>query len=221
MQRIGDASIDASRRRQRIDAGSHTIVESEIDPIGAKSAFLRDANSMRVLAHDFVLHCCLVVGKDRRIDLESCLIGTGNIAIGAANADVVIDGHDTIGAPPRRRRRTHVHARRIFAMLAADGNEGAAHVWIAARFDIENSAPLHEWRRCIRVLAGRGAGLASNATLQVGHHHPTCHLAPLNRVTLTFTRSAPDPVASVRSSSIGTSAFMLGAVKSLANGVAH
>src|ERR1017187_10380027 len=54
MQRIGDTSIDASRRRPRIDAGSHAIVESEIDPIRAKSAFLRDANSMRVLAHDFV-----------------------------------------------------------------------------------------------------------------------------------------------------------------------
>ena len=40
-----------------------------------------------------------------------------------------------------------------------------------------------------------------------------------SRVILTLTRSALEPVASVRSSSIGTSAFMLGAWKSLANGV--
>ena len=220
-QRVGDASIDASRGRLRVDAGNQAIVEPEIDPIRAKSAFLRNTNSMRVLAHDFVLHRGPAIGKAGRIDLESCLIGTGNGAIGAADAEVIIDGDDPIGASPRCRRRTHVHARRIVAMLAADGNKAAADVGIAARLDIENSAPLHEWRRGIGLLAGRGAGLASDAALQVCHHHPTCHCASLNRVTLTLTRSALDPVASVRSSSIGMSAFMLGAVKSLANGVAH
>jgi hypothetical protein len=68
------------------------------------------------------------------------------------------------------------------------------------------------------VAAGGGAGLAADAALKVGEHRPTGHArAPSSRAIATFTRSALDPVASVRSSSMGTSAFMLGAWKSLAS----
>src|SRR5450756_1432383 len=54
---------------------------------------------------------------------------------------------------------------------------------------------------------------------QVRYHGPAGHFSPPARFRLTRTMSAPEPVASVSSIDIGTSEFMLGTPKSLANGV--
>jgi len=48
MQRVGDAGIDASRCRARIDARREIVREAEIDPVGAERAFLRHAKEGRI-----------------------------------------------------------------------------------------------------------------------------------------------------------------------------
>ena len=148
---------------------------------------------------------------------EPRLVRTGDVAIGAADADVVVDGDDAVGTLAGRRRRAHIHAGRVGAMLAADRHESPVHIGKRARLDVEDLAPLHRRRGGVGVAAGGGAGLAADAAFEVGEHRPACHvLAPPSRLIETLTRSALEPVASVRSSSIGTSAFMFGVWKSLA-----
>src|SRR3974390_3563744 len=114
-----------------------------------------------------------------------------------------------------------MHAGGIGAVLAAHRNERAADVGIAARFDGQDLAPLHRGRGGIGVPARGRAGLAPAAPFEVGNHHPAGHGVLPSLRTRTLTRSALDPVASVSSSSIGMSAFMLGACRSLANGGAQ
>ena len=58
--------------------------------------------------------------------------------------------------------------------------------------------------------------LAADAPAQVHGHRPAGHAAAPSFLIPTRTRSAAEPVASVRSSDIGTSAFMLGACMSFA-----
>ena len=173
----------------------------------------RRAGSSRSISFCIAL---VAVGEVLLGDLEARLIGTGDVAIGAADADVVVDGDDAVGALARRGGRTDMHAGRVGAVLAADRHEGALHIRERAGFDVEHLAPLHRRRGGVGMPAGRGAGLAADAALEIGDHRPAGHVAPARRVILTLTRSALDPVASVRSSSIGTKAFMLGASKSLA-----
>ena len=199
--------------------GVKPVLDAEIDAVGAERAFLRDAEALGNLAFDLVLHRFRAVGEVLLGDLEARLVGAGDVAIGAADADVVVDGDDAVGALARRGRRTDMHAGRIGAVLAADRHEGALDVGERAGLDVEHLAPLHRRRRGVGMPAGRGAGLAADAALEIGDHRPAGHVAASSRVILTLTRSALDPVASVRSSSIGTKAFMLGAWKSLAYGV--
>ena len=112
-------------------------------------------------------------------------------------------------------------ARRLVAVLAADRHEGALHVRVFAELHVEHAPPLHARRRRVGVLARRGAGLAADAAAQVRDHRPAGHGAALASRDLTRTMSAPEPVASVRSSDIVASVFRLGTPKSLANGVAQ
>ncbi len=220
VQRVGDAGIDAGRRCPRIDAGSNAQANAVIDAVDAKRAFLRDAETVRILASRFAAQLHRAVGKARRIDLEARLIRAGDHAIRAADAQLVVDSDDSVRPLPGRGRGTHLHARRLIEVLATDRREAAGDVRIGPGFDVEHLAPLHRRRGRIGVPACRRAGLAADAALEIGKHHPARHEV-LSGVTLTLTRSALDPVASVSSSSIGISAFMLGASKSLATGVAQ
>ncbi len=59
--------------------------------------------------------------------------------------------------------RTHVAARRLVAVLAADRNERALHVRVFAELHVEHAPPLHARRRRVGVLARGGARLAADA----------------------------------------------------------
>src|SRR5262249_27611163 len=219
-QGVGDAGVDTGRGRPWIEPRCKTVGNAKVDAVRAEGALLRDAQSSRVLAFDLALHC-VVIGKARCVDLETGLVRTGDVAIPAADADVVVDGDDAVGPLPRRRGRTDVHAGRIGAVLTTDRNESPGHVRERSRLDIEDLAPLHRRRCRVGMPARGGTGLAADAALKIGDDRPARHGAASTRLTLTFTRSALEPVASVRSSSIGINAFMLGAFRSLANGVAQ
>src|SRR5262245_43866309 len=156
VERIGDTGIDAGGRGVRIDPGDQAVGKPEIDAIRAEGALLRDPQSARVFALDLVTHRRRTIGETRGVDLEPRLIGTRHVAIGAADADIVVDGDDTVGSTARCGRWTDVHAGRIVAVLATDRHEGSADVRIATGFDVEHLAPLHRGRRGIRVPAGRG-----------------------------------------------------------------
>ncbi len=153
--------------------------------------------------------------------LVARLVRAGDRAIGAADAQVVVDRDDAVGALLRRGGRADVHAGRIVAVLAADRHERAAHVRVFAEFHVEHAPPLDARRRRVGVAARRGARLAADAAAQVGNHGPARHCAVSTGETLTRTMSAPDPVASVRSIDIVDSEFMLGMPKSFVNGVAQ
>ncbi len=105
-------------------------------------------------------------------------------------------------------------------MHAAHRHEGAAHIGKAAGLEIQHPAPLDARSGGIGMLAGGGAGLAADAAGQIDGDRPAGH-GPASGAfsTRTRTRSAPDPVASVSASSIGVSAFIDGALWSLAKGV--
>ena len=138
---------------------------------------------------------------------------------------VVVDGDDAVRALARGGGRAHRQAGRFVAMLAADRDEGALHVGELARFHVEHAAPLHARRRGVGVLAGRRAGLAGSRSgdRRVSHraHGSPAAIVPPRLAHAHAHRSAPEPVASVRSSDMPASAFRLGTPKSLASGVAQ
>ena len=84
-----------------------------------------------------------IISKMLLMNEEPCLVGTGDLAIGAADAEVVVDCHDAVRALARCCCWTNMHARWIGTVLTTDRNEYTADVWISARLDIENLAPLH------------------------------------------------------------------------------
>src|SRR5450759_1641257 len=144
------------------------------------------------------------------------LIGTGDRAIAAAYAQVVIDGDDAVGTLAGGGGRAHVHARRVVAMHAADRHEDTFHRRVLAHFHVEHAPPLHPRRGRVGLPARSGASLAADAAAQVRDHGPAGHFLSPARFRLTRTTSAPEPVASVSAMVIGTSEFMLGMPKSLA-----
>src|SRR5262249_16093029 len=137
MQRVGNAGIHASRCCRLIEAGSETVRQAEVDAIGAESTFLRDADSMRILALYPVCNRRGAISKMRGIDVETRLIRAGDIALGAADADVIVDGHQAVVAAPRRGGTAHMHARRVITVLTAYRNEGAADIRISSGLDVK------------------------------------------------------------------------------------
>ena len=69
-------------------------------------------------------------GRRRSSAARSCSAPgrAGHGAVGAADAQVVVDGDNAVGALLRRGARAHLHAGRLVAVLAADRHEGALHV---------------------------------------------------------------------------------------------
>src|SRR5262249_25971363 len=129
MKRVGNAGIHASRRCRLIEAGGETVRKAEVDTIRAESALLRDADSMRILALDLVCNRRVAVGKMRSVvDLETRLIRAGDIAVRAADTDVIVDGHQAVVTAPRGGGGAHMHAWRVVTVLATHRNEGAADV---------------------------------------------------------------------------------------------
>ena len=154
--------------------GRQAVLDTEIDAVGAEGAFLRHADALELGALDLVLHG-RAIGVMRLLHQEARLIGARHLAIGAADADVVVDGDDAVGALARRRARADMHAGRIGAMLAADRHEDAGYVRITAGLEVEHLAPFHRRRGGVGVPAGRRAGLATDAAFQIRHHAPACH----------------------------------------------
>src|SRR5262245_11093491 len=82
-------------------------------------AFLHHALLARTIAEVRHVRIDLVRGNLRLRPVESPReVGTRGFAIPAADAPVVIDHRDAVRFGPRRLRRTHLHARRVAALLA-------------------------------------------------------------------------------------------------------
>ena len=218
-ERLRDARVDAGGRRLGIDARGLAGREPRVDAVDAERALGRDREAIRVVALRLV-RGGLAVGEGRALGLVPGLVGTGDRAVRASDAQVVVDRDDAVGPLARRRRRADVHAGRVLAVLAADRHERALDVRVLADLDVEHAPPLHARRRRVRVLARGRAGLASDATPQVGDHRPARHRRPLRgppmRLSDTRTTSAPEPVASVRPSDIVASVLRLASPKSFA-----
>ena len=211
-QRLRDAGIDAGRCCLGIRARHQTGLDARIYAIDAKGAFLCHAQAGGIFAHRLVTHLSLaVIGGPRLVHAVARIIGAGHRAIGAADADVVIDGDNPVGALFRGRRGADIKAGRFVAMHAADRHECAAHIGECAGLEIQHLAPHHARGGGILVLAGGGAGLAADATVEIGNNGIAGHFRPPSGVTRTLTISAPEPVASVSSSIMGVSAFIDGA----------
>src|SRR4029079_2102418 len=126
-ERLRDARVDAGGRRLGVDAGRQALLGAGVDALDAEGALGGDGEP-RVVVPLRLVRGRLAVGEAREVGLVARLIGAGDAAVGAANAQVVVDGDDAAGALLRRRRRAHVHAGRLVAVLAAGRHEGALHV---------------------------------------------------------------------------------------------
>ncbi len=129
MQRVGDAGIDAGRRGARIAAGRQAVLDAR-NRCGRSRRCISARRPIRRSSNLALASFCIAaaVGEVRFVHDEARLIGTGDVAIGAADADVVVDGDDAVGALARRGRGAHMHAGRVGAVLAADRHEGAVHI---------------------------------------------------------------------------------------------
>ncbi len=157
--------------------GYESFGEAVVDAVDAERAFGCDRAARIVMALRLVRHRA-VVGERGARGLVARLIRAGHGAIRAADAEIVVDRDDAVGALFRRRRRADVHARRVVAVLAADGDEGALDVGVLALFDVEHAAPLHAgWRR-VRMAARGRARLAAHAAAEIGDHRPPRHWTP-------------------------------------------
>jgi hypothetical protein len=103
---------------------------------------LRNAKPGGIETLNLVLSRSLI-GKMRLMNEEPRLIRTSDLAIGTADAEIIVDRHDAIRPLARCRCRADVHARWIGAVLTSDRNEYATDIWISAGLDVENLAPLH------------------------------------------------------------------------------
>src|SRR5487761_2469704 len=219
-QRLRDATVDAGGRGFGIDPRGQAFCQAGIDAVDAESALGRNRQPLGIEGLR-LLGGRLAVGKARAVRLVARLIRTGDRAVAAAYAQLVVDGDDTAGALLGGGGWALMHARRLVAMHAADRHENTLYRRVLAHFHVEHAPPLHVRRRRVGLLARGRTGLAADAAAQVRDHGPAGHFPPPVRFKLTRTTSEPEPVASVSSIDIGTSEFMLGTPKSLANGVAQ
>src|SRR5690606_33413165 len=114
MDGAGDAGGGAGRRHLGIDAGRQAARLRLVDPVDAEGAFLRHALPLRV-PDMALLQRLLAVVPVVVVHDGAGLIGAGDGAVGAADADVVVHGDEAVGALPRRPGRTDRHARRLGA----------------------------------------------------------------------------------------------------------
>src|SRR5512139_908885 len=124
MQCICNTRVDAGWRRAWVNSRGKTILNAEVDSVRAEGTFLCHAEACRVGSFDLVLHGW-AVGEMRLMDEKTRLIGASDLAIGTADAQSVVDRHDSVRALACRRRRADMHARGIGAVLASDRNEHA------------------------------------------------------------------------------------------------
>ena len=198
--------------------GVKPLGRARIDAVDAKRAFRRHREAAAIEGLVLGSGRPAAIGEARTVGLVARLIGAGDGAIAAADAEIVIDGDDAVRALARGGRRTHAHAGRLVAMHAAHRHEDALHLGIFADFHVEHAPPLHAGRRRVGLFARGGAGLAADAAPEVGDHGPAGHSRPPARARLTRTRSAPEPVASVSSSDIGTKRVHAGNAEILGEG---
>ena len=142
MERVGNAGIDTGGRCLGIDSRSQAVFETEVDPVRAESTLLSHSQAGRSVALGLVLHA-LAIGEGRLSDFVAGLKGTGHHAIGAADAQLVVDRDDSIGTLTRRCTWAHVHARRVDTVHTTYRNESTAHVGVGTDLNIEHLAPLH------------------------------------------------------------------------------
>ncbi len=126
-------------------------LEPDVDPLRAEVALLR--------------------GVVLRVD-EDRVVGTGRDARLAADADRFVEIDDAVRPLVHRRRRTSVRARRILALVAARDLKRAAHVGKDADVGVLHVGAVHGERHAVFRLAGRGAGVATDAAAVVDDFRP-------------------------------------------------
>ncbi len=126
-------------------------LEADVDPLRAEVALLR--------------------GVVLRVD-EDRIVRTGRDAGLAADADRFVEIDDAVRSLVHRRRRTSVGARWIFALIAARDLKRAAHVRKDADVGILHVGAVHGERHLVFRLAGRGAGVATDAAAVVDDFRP-------------------------------------------------
>jgi len=200
-----DTRIDAGRRHLRVDARRAPGHRGLVDAVLAEGTFHRNAYPARIEALGLGRHLRFAIGKMPFVNDRARIKGTGHDAVGATDAKFVIDHHQTVGPLGGRLGRTHAFARRIAAMHASDGKKGPPHIRKLTGFEVKHAPPLNPRRGGICSLARCRAGLATDTTAQVDGHDIPFHAMPSTLRRATRTMSAPEPVASVRSSVMGAS----------------
>ena len=171
LDRTGDARRGAGRGRVRVHPRRQAGGDAVIDPVDTEGALLGDAEPFVVGDRLFLKRLLseielLVVNDGPR------LVGAGDGAGCAADAQIVVHGDQPVGPLLGGAGRAHGHAGRLGAVLAADHHEHPLHIGEGAGFHVQNPPPLNAGDRIVGMLAGDGAGLTADAAIDVDHHAP-------------------------------------------------
>jgi hypothetical protein len=108
-------------------------------------------------------------------ELGSGAIGTGHDAILAPNALPLINRHNAVLLLERGSRRTHPDAFRVPAMHAEHGLIMQPTIRIFTFFPDQDPGPEDPFRGTVVLPTGQGAGMTTDAPIQI-NHHPVSHL---------------------------------------------
>src|SRR5581483_5709956 len=132
----------------------------------------------RLVAHVHArsIEVALGGGVALRIDVER-IVRAGLHARLAADAALVVEIDDAVGAAKERHRRADFDARRVVAVIAAQHREVPPRVRVAALLDVFDPRAIHADGDVVLLLAGQRAGMTADAAVLVDDK-PVAHYRP-------------------------------------------
>ena len=104
-----------------------------------------------------------------------------------ADAALVIEVNDAVGAAKQRHRRANLDARRVVAVIAAQHRKVASGVWIDTLLDVFDPGPVNSHRDVMFFLTGNRAGMTADAAMLIDEKSVT-HYKPFRSTNLAIYR---------------------------------
>ena len=101
----------------------------------------------------------------------------------AADAALVVEVDDTVGATKKRNRRADLDARRVVAVIAAQHGEVAPRVWVLPFLDVLHPSTIHAERDVVLFFARHRAGVAADAAVLIDEKS-VAHFEPFRSTNL-------------------------------------
>jgi len=182
-QRPGLAGIDTGGGSFAVFTGDEALGHAGVDPLHAEIALLRCPGDMGIeLAAGLFEARALMAGEKAGVFITgeegAVLIGADDDAVAAADAFVVIDVDDAVGAFLGGFSGANLNAGGFFALVAADG-EGGEFLPGDIGFISDKARPGHAEGEEMLNTAGGNAGVTASAFCEVDDHAPSHESSPL------------------------------------------